>query len=109
MKEYYLLKAKIFLIGILLFLLIGFFLPGCMATKTPVGGFTEQKGKEYTYSKSKQLWLCWGTLPLGRTSTHTPANGLCKIIVKQNLIDSFVSVVTGGFIKSQTIKVIAKK
>lgn len=86
-----------------------FSLSSCMTTKTAVGGFKEAKGIEYTYSKSKQTWLFYGLIPLGRTNTATPANGQCEIIVRKNVIDIIVSYCTGGFFKSQTVKVIAKK
>ncbi len=81
----------------------------CMSVKTNVGGFKEQQGKMYVYSKSKQVWLFWGMAPIGRTQIATPANGQCQVIVKNNVFDIIISGVTSGFIKSQTIKVIAKK
>ncbi len=81
----------------------------CMTVRTSVGSFKESKGNRYTYSKSKQVWIAWGLIPVGRTNTSTPVNGQCEIIVRQNIIDSGLSAITGGFIKSKTIKVIAKK
>lgn len=95
------------IISILLFMILTF--SSCMTTKTSVGLFKEQSGKEYKYSKSKQFYICWGLFPVGETSVSTPVNGQCQVVVRKNVFDIIVSGVTGGFIKSQTIKVIAKK
>lgn len=84
-------------------------LTSCLTTKTNVGTYKEQQGDTYTYAKSKQLWLFWGIVPLGRTSTNTPGDGNCQVITKFTFGDALISVCTLGIITSYTIKVKAKK
>lgn len=81
----------------------------CMTTKTSVGAYKEQEGKEYTYSKGKQLWLFWGAIPLGRTNVNTPGDGNCEVITRFNIGDGIITGLTGGIICSMTIKVKAKR
>ena len=78
-------------------------------TKTSVGAFKESTGKEYTYSKGKQLWLFWGLIPLGRTDVSTPTNGNCEVVTKFKFTDVLISGLTGGLVMSYSIKVKAKK
>ncbi len=86
-------------------------LPSCYATRTSVGGYREEakseKASTYTYAKGKQVYLFWGLLPLGRTSVATPTNGKCQIKTRHGFLDSVVSLITGGIISMQTIKVTA--
>jgi len=84
-------------------------LTSCMTTKTNVGAYKEIQGDEYTYAKGKQIWLFWGLLPLGRTSTNTPGDGNCQVITRFNFIDFLISGFTGGIVTTQTIKVKAKR
>jgi hypothetical protein len=86
-----------------------FVISSCMTTKTPVGKFNEQVGKEYKYAKGKQLWLFWGILPLGRTNVNTPSDGNCMVITRFNFTDILVSSLTAGIITTQTIKIKAKR
>jgi hypothetical protein len=81
----------------------------CMMTKTSVGEFQEQQGKEYTYSKGKQMWLFWGLVPLGRTSVNTPGDGNCEVITKFKFSDVLISGLTVGILTSYSIKVKAKE
>ncbi len=81
----------------------------CLTTKTYVGQFREKEGKEYVYAKSKQFWLFWGLVPLGRTSVNTPSDGDCKVVTRFNVVDVIVSSLTGGLISSYTIKIKAKR
>ena len=80
-----------------------------MTTKTSVGSFNQEQGDEYKYAKSKQVWLVWGLIPLGRTDVSTPGDGNCEVITRLNVIDFFVNTLTGGFVRSRTIKVKAKR
>ena len=80
-----------------------------MTTKTSVGAYKETQGSEYTYSKSKQMWLFWGIMPIGRTNTSTPTNGSCQVITRFNVTDALISCLTGGILTTETIKVRAKK
>lgn len=84
-------------------------LTSCMTTKTSVGEFKETQGYEYTYAKGKQVWLFWGLLPMGRTNINTPNNGTCEVITRFNLADFLITGLTGGLVKSYTIKVKAKR
>jgi hypothetical protein len=89
--------------------LLSLFLISCMTTKTAVGEYKEQQGKEYTYAKAKQMWLFWGLIPLGRTSVNTPGDGNCEVITRFNVGDALISGLTLGILTSYTIKVKAKK
>ena len=90
-------------------LIISSLLSSCMMTKTQVGEFREQEGKEYTYAKAKQIWLFWGIVPLGRTDVSTPADGNCEVVTKRNFGDMLITFLTGGIVTTYTIKVNAKK
>lgn len=94
---------------ILLLMIATILLPSCMTTRTSVGTYREQEGKEYTYSKGKQMYLFWGLIPLGRTRVATPADGNCEVRTCYNFWDALLSCVTGGIFEMQTIKVKAKK
>lgn len=100
---------RIFSQPIFMLLLTMIMVTSCMTTKTPVGQYKEQTGKETTYSKSKQFYLFWGVVPIGRTSTATPASGDCMVITRSNIGDILISTLTGGIICSQTIKVKVKQ
>ncbi|MFL3662840.1 MAG: hypothetical protein ACJ04Q_02485 [Flavobacteriales bacterium] len=93
---------------IILSIVISTLFNSCMTTKTSVGKFNEITGNEYTYSKSKQFWLFWGVIPLGRTNTNTPDDGNCEVITRFNFGDVLISGLTGGIVTSYTIKVKAK-
>jgi len=84
-------------------------LSSCMTTKTTVGTYKEETGKEYTYDKAKQLYLFWGLIPLGRTDAKTPTDGSCEIITKHKAGDFLISFFTVGLLSSQTIIVKDKK
>jgi hypothetical protein len=80
-----------------------------MTTKTSVGEYKEQQGKEYTYAKGKQIWLFWGIVPIGRTNVNTPSDGNCEIITRFNFTDALISVLTVGIVTTYSIKVKAKR
>jgi hypothetical protein len=94
---------------VLVVLLCSVLFSSCLMTKTNVGQYREQEGVPYTYAKAKQMWLCWGILPLGRTSVSTPADGNCQVITKFNFGDVLVQSFTLGFVKTYTIKIKAKR
>jgi hypothetical protein len=81
----------------------------CMTTKTSVGSFNEEEGKEYVYDRGKQMWLFWGLLPIGRTDLSTPSDGTCEIVTKFKFTDVLISSLTGGLVTSYSIKVKDKK
>tara|TARA_B110000459_G_scaffold78931_1_gene88793 strand:- start:201 stop:452 length:252 start_codon:yes stop_codon:yes gene_type:complete len=80
-----------------------------MTTKTSVGSFNEEEGKEYVYDRGKQMWLFWGLLPIGRTDLSTPSDGTCEIVTKFKFTDVLISSLTGGLVTSYSIKVKDKK
>lgn len=94
---------------IILHLAATLILSSCMTTKTYVGKYQEQTGKEYKYSKTKQIWILWGLIPVGRTHAPTPADGNCLVITRFNVTDAIISSLTGGIVITETIKIKAKK
>lgn len=80
-----------------------------MVTSTSVGNFKESEGKEYTYSKGKQLHIFWGLVPLGKTDLKTPEDKNCEIITQRKFSDGLITFLTLGIVSSQSIKVKAKK
>lgn len=81
----------------------------CMTTRTVVGNYKESQNEKYTYAKGKQTWVLWGLIPLGRTNVNTPADGNCEITTKYNFGDVLITGLTGGIVKTYTIKVKAKR
>ncbi|PCJ80151.1 MAG: hypothetical protein COA49_09200 [Bacteroidetes bacterium] len=90
-------------------LLSSMVMSSCMTTKTSIGSFNEDEGKEYVYDSGKQMWLFWGLLPIGRTDVSTPVDGSCEVITKFRFTDVLISGLTGGIVTSYTIKVKDKK
>lgn len=84
-------------------------LGSCMTTKTQVGTFKEQQGREYTYAKAKQIWLFWGIIPVGRASANTPASGNCEVVTKLKFVDLLITSLTGGIVSTYSIKINAKE
>ena len=80
-------------------------LGSCMTTKTTVGKFDDSRTASYTYAKGKQVWLFWGLAPMGRTNVRTPDEGNCQVVTKQNFGDVLISGLTGGLVRTHTIKV----
>ncbi len=80
-----------------------------MATKTPVGQYQEQTGKEVTYDKGKQFYMFWGVVRLGTNHVPTPSSGDCLVITRTNFGDVLINILTGGIVCSQTIKVKVKE
>ena len=102
-------KASKILTTLLAVVILSTTFNSCMTTKTSVGEYKEMEGKEYKYATGKQMWLFWGTMPLGRTDVSTPASGNCEIITKYTFGDVLISGLTVGIVTSYTIKVKAKK
>ena len=90
-------------------LLSSMLMSSCMTTKTSVGSFNEEEGKEYVYDRGKQMWLFWGLLPIGRTDLSTPSDGTCEIVTTFKFTDVLISSLTGGLVTSYSIKVKDKK
>ena len=90
-------------------LLSSMLMSSCMTTKTSVGSFNEEEGKEYVYDRGKQMWLFWGLLPIGRTDLSTPSDGTCEIVTKFRGTDVLITSLTGGLVSSYSIKVKDKK
>jgi hypothetical protein len=94
---------------LLLLLLVALSLSACLTTKTNVGSFREDTGETYVYAKSKQLWLFYGLIPLGRTQVSTPMHGNCQVITRYTFTDFLLAGVTLGMVTSYTIKVKTKR
>lgn len=101
-------KIKSSLFILLLLVGVTSMLTSCLTTKTTVGAYQQTQGSEYTYAKGKQLWLFWGLFPLGRTNVNTPSDGNCEVVTKYNFGDFLIMGLTGGILRSYTIKVKAK-
>jgi len=84
-------------------------LTGCMVTKTQVGDYRNETGKETTYAKAKQIWLFWGVVPVGRASAATPPDGSCEIVTKKTFVDVLITGLTGGIVTTYTIRVNVKE
>lgn len=89
--------------------LSGALLTSCMTTKTPVGNYLSQQGREVTYDKGKQMWLFWGIVPIGRQHVNTPSSGDCQVVTRFRLSDVLISGLTAGILTSYSIKVEVKK
>lgn len=94
---------------VVLMLVLTFGMNSCMVTKTPVGKYTETRGEVYRYAKGKQVYLFWGLIPAGRTKVATPTDGTCMVVGKNNFGDLLISLFTGGFVTTRTIKVYGKR
>ena len=86
-----------------------FSLTSCMTTKTNVGEYKQQTGKECVYSKGKQVWLLWGIFPVGRTHVETPTDGNCQVVTRFTFVDMLIQGLTAGIVTTETIKVKVKK
>ncbi len=91
-----------------LFIICAACLSACMTTRTNVGSYKESLGTVYTYSKCKQLYV-FGAIRIGHTDANTPASGSCQVKTSINAGDALISLFTCGIIRSQTVKVLAKK
>ena len=80
-----------------------------MVTKTQVGTYRQETGKEYKYAQGKQVWVFWGLVPCGRTEVSTPTDGSCMIRTGYTFGDIVVSALTGGIVSTYTIRVFDKK
>lgn len=94
---------------VMLFVLVIVVFSSCMVTQTTVGQFREVKGKEYVYSRGKQVWLIEGLIPVGRADVATPAHGNCEVKTYYDFGDFLINTITLGLIKTYSIKVTAKK
>lgn len=98
---------------VLIVILSSLTLSSCWSTRTYCGSYREDvrdsKMDSYKYAKSKQAYLFWGLIPLGRTTVATPDHGSCEIRTRHGFLDAFVSLITGGIITMQTIKVSAPR
>jgi hypothetical protein len=100
---------KIITIKFLALVFVLLTMSACMTTKTQVGTYKEQQGREYTYAKAKQIWLFWGIIPVGRASANTPASGNCEVVTKLKFVDLLITSLTGGIVSTYSIKINAKE
>ncbi len=98
---------------IVLFLMIAFICQSCFTTRTSVGDYRistkVDKASSYNYSKVKQVYMFWGLVPLGRARAAVPSHGDCEIRTGIGFGDFLVTLLTGGIISMQTVKVKAPR
>jgi len=93
------------------FLFIGMItvLSSCYTTQVTVGDMP-QKARTEKYSKSKQFYLFWGVIPLGRNDPRVPTNDEGFIVEsKFKFGDFLISGLTGGIIGARTSTVYVEK
>ena len=98
---------------IVLFLMVAVMCQSCFTTRTSVGDYRVStkvdKASSYNYSKAKQVYMFWGLLPLGRARAAVPRHGNCEIRTGIGFGDFLVTLLTGGIISMQTVKVKAPR
>lgn len=96
-----------------LLLVIAFMCQSCFTTRTSVGDYRistkVDKASAYNYSKVKQVYMFWGLVPLGRARAAVPSHGNCEIRTGIGFGDFLVTLLTGGIISMQTVKVKAPR
>ena len=97
----------------LIFLLIlgaSLCLNSCMTHRHTVGdGPVGKIGRIDTYSTTKQMYLFWGLMPLGHSQGAIPTHGNYQIKTSHNIVDAFLTGITGGIFSVRTVKVYVKK
>lgn len=79
----------------------------CYTTQMTVGDVSEKTRTEQ-YSKSKQFYLFWGIIPLGKNEPKTPENNYV-VEGKFKLGDILISGLTGGIVGARTTTVYVPK
>lgn len=101
------------LVLFLMVLMVAVMCQSCFTTRTSVGDYRiskkVDKASSYNYSKVKQVYMFWGLVPLGRARAAVPSHGNCEIRTGFGFGDFLVSLLTGGLISMQTVKVKAPR
>lgn len=95
-------------ITFLLLIAVAMAFSSCMTTQTAVGEYAQQAGHPTKYAKAKQVWVFWGLIPVGRTSTATPQDGNCMVKTKLKFGDFLITGLTGGIVSTETVTVYIK-
>lgn len=69
----------------------------------PVGN---HPSKTDTYSRSKQLYMFWGLLPLGWSQASTPTDKGFQVKTYKGFWDNVIGVISVGIVSSRSTKVI---
>ena len=81
----------------------------CYVTRTHIGEYRQEtnnkRANSQLYDKSKQCWLFWGMIPLGKVTTKLPQNQCYEVRTHFGFGDFLVSGITGGLFSMQTVKV----
>lgn len=92
------------------FLAVFLLLSSCMVTRTTIGdGPVGKKGKTEVYSKSKQFYLFWGFVKLGKGQPVIPEDKNLQVKTSYNVFDALVTTLTGGIFSMQTVKILVKE
>lgn len=79
----------------------------CMVTRTTIGeGPVGRSANTMVYSKTKQLYIFFGLIPLGHSQPAIPSSKDLQIKTSYNIGDVLINCITLGIVSSQTIKVI---
>lgn len=82
----------------------------CMVTRTTIGdGPVGKQGKTEVYSKSKQFYLFWGFVKLGKGQPAIPEDKNLQVKTSYNAFDALLTTLTGGIFSMQTVKIIVKE
>lgn len=82
----------------------------CMVTRTTIGdGPVGKQGKTEVYSKSKQFYLFWGFVKLGKGQPAIPEDKNIQVKTSFNVFDALVTTLTGGIFSMQTVKILIKE
>ncbi|MFT5822421.1 MAG: hypothetical protein ACI8ZM_003677 [Crocinitomix sp.] len=82
-------------------------LSSCFVQQTTVGDVSD-KTKTEKYSKSKQFYLFWGLIPLGKNEPRAPEDDYV-VESKFKLGDFIISAVTGGIVSARSSVVYVAK
>lgn len=87
--------------------LIAGIMTSCYTTQVTVGDVS-QSAKTEKYSKSKQFYLFWGIVPLGKNDPSTPSDDYI-VESKFKFGDFLISGLTGGIVGARTSIVLVEK
>lgn len=80
----------------------------CYTTQVTVGDISSN-ARTARYSKSKQFYVFWGVVPLGKNEPKAPANTAYIVESKFKFGDFLLSRLTGGIVGSRTSMVYVEK
>lgn len=85
------------------------FFTSCQVTRTTIGnGPIGKQPDNQTYSKTKQMYLIRGIIPLGFAQVQLHPSGNYQIKTSKKFIDCLVEGLTFGVFTMQTVEVLIK-